>query len=207
MLGLRLIHRLVVADKNLPLLARLLQNGCDINAQTLHTKDTPLLLAIHMQQLQTVKLLIEHGADVNLGTGSMVYHVSPLRTALERGNRDIVKLLIDTKRINLNAIDKFKESILSISLSHYPDFIEMLVEAGCDPNCTDRYGRTPLTVMANSRNTEMVKFLIQHGADVNRKDFSNSLPLMKSVRLGEFLLKTYLYYIHCMDMLSCSNLD
>ena len=179
---------MAVCDKNLPLLTRFLWHGCDINAQTLHAKDTPLLIAIHMEQFETVKFLVENGADINMGTGSPIYHVSPLRTALDRGNHEIVKLLLGAEGINLNLCDSHKESVLATSLSHYPDFIEMLVEAGCDPNCMDRYGRTPLTIMANGQNTDMVKLLIQHGADVNKKDFSNTVPLLKSVPLGRLIL-------------------
>lgn len=184
-LGIRLIHRMAMADQNLPLLICLHQLGCDINAQTLNTRDTPLLIAIQFEQFETVKFLVENGVDINMGTGSSIYHVSPLRTALERGNREIVKLLLGAKYIDLNGYDSHNESVLATSLSHYPDFISMLMEAGCDPNCTDRFGRTPLTLMANSRNTNMVKLLIQHGADVNKKDFSNTVALLKSVRLGD----------------------
>ena len=180
---------MVANDKNLPLLSYLHEYGCDINAQALHTKDTPLLIAIRLKQFETVKYLVEHGAEVNKGIGP-VNHVSPLRMALGTGNREIVKLLLAAKGINLNVCDSQNESVLATSLSHYPDFVEMLVEAGCDPNCTDRYGRTPLTLMANSRNTDMVKFLIQHGADVNKKDFSNTVPLLKSVRLGKLSQST-----------------
>ena len=191
---MRLIHRMAVSDKNLPLLSYLHRHGCDINAHSFNSKDTPLLIAIQLEQFETVKFLVENGADVNMGTGLPVYHVSPLRTALERGNHEIVKFLLGAEGINLNVCTKaYKESVLESSLNDYPDFIEMLVEAGCDPNCADRYGRTPLTVMANGRNRDMVKFLIQHGADVNKKDFSycNTVPLLESVRLGRLILVNF----------------
>ena len=58
--GLRLIHTLVVNDKNLPLIAYLHECGCEMNPLTLSLKYSPLQLAVNSQSEKTVKYFVQH---------------------------------------------------------------------------------------------------------------------------------------------------
>ena len=62
---------------------------------TIHNYDTisPLLLATKAGNLKIVKLLIRHGAEINVQDN---YGSTPLMVATENGDLSIVKLLIDT---------------------------------------------------------------------------------------------------------------
>ena len=83
------------------------------------------------------------------------------------------------------------------SLRSFPEFVEPLLEAGADPDITGRDGRTPLT-LACATNTAMVKLLIEHGANVNKRNGSHETPLAISVRLGKYMLPLSWYSVKYM---------
>ena len=75
----------------------------------------------------------------------------------------------------------------------------MLVELGEDVNSADAYGITPLMAAANLGNTELVKYLVEKGADLGAYDLGKRLdgsfmasvePLMPvdyAIGVGTFL--------------------
>jgi len=52
-------------------------------------------------------------------------------------------------------------------LVRYPEFVEILLQYGGDPNLSTREGRTALFVAAGQGSTEIAKTLIENGADVS----------------------------------------
>ena len=69
----------------------LLKYGANVNER--YMSWTPLINAIVEGHTEIVKLLLEHGADVNFGIPSRNKY--PLFTASLVGNIDIIKLLVD----------------------------------------------------------------------------------------------------------------
>jgi len=82
-----LLHAIVNGD--VPLVARLLQQGADVNAAT---RDgwTPLMKACLWERAELVALLLDHGASIDAQT---VDGWSALTIARHKGNNDIVRLL------------------------------------------------------------------------------------------------------------------
>ncbi|QGQ93738.1 ankyrin repeat domain-containing protein [Paenibacillus psychroresistens] len=70
-----------------------------------------------------------------------------------------------------------------------------LLEAGCDVNAQDEEGRTALIQAALYNNVEVVQILIEHGANVNTRDFFNGYAALhfaarnSSLELMQLLLK------------------
>lgn len=52
--------------------------------------ETALTVAIRRRNIETVKLLVDNGADINLVDG---FHLSPLKCAIDTGNRELIDLL------------------------------------------------------------------------------------------------------------------
>ena len=66
--------------------------GADVNEQGSIVGLTPLISAVFSAQPKIVKLLIDHGADVNLKSKTSY---TPLMIAAEKGNLEIVKTLVN----------------------------------------------------------------------------------------------------------------
>ena len=174
-------------DCSLPLLTFLKEHHCDLNATTLHKKDTAILIAVALNQPETVKYLIRNGAEVNRGDGP-INRIPPLVFAVQRKKEGVVEILLTAKNIDLNVRDDNETPIIMLCARQLPECVKKLLEAGADPNVVDKYGRTLLTLFsAATQYTELIELLVQHGADVNKRDnYSNTVPLLRPVRRGRF---------------------
>ena len=105
-----------------------LKTGISIDAPQKYTEEnTPLTAAIEFNNLDMVKFLVEHGADIN------GREFSPLLTATYLGNRtfDIVKFLVE-HGANVNVRSKHGETPLynAFCNSDGIEMVKFLVEHG-----------------------------------------------------------------------------
>ena len=70
---------------------QLIAGGADVNATSKRYKKTPLHYAVSSSRLETVKLLLNSGADVNARSSS---GDTPLQSAVIKGNTPILDLLL-----------------------------------------------------------------------------------------------------------------
>ena len=130
--GLRLIHRAVRKDSNLPILVFLHSVGCDLNVSTLVKNVTPILAAVRENQIETVKFLIQKGAEVNKGdngSGGVINNISPLSLAIQLENEEIVQALLKVENIDVNCIDRWNQPLLVSCVRLHPEYVEMLLQA------------------------------------------------------------------------------
>ena len=126
---------------------------------------TPLIIAAHNGHLNSVKILLGYGADIEargtLNTGGQVIEgCTPLWAAADNGHLDVVKLLI---------------------------------EQNADVDGRASKGSTPLRVAAHEGHLDIVRCLVESGADVNaRSSRDNSTPLMVACSWGHSSVATYL---------------
>ncbi|KAJ7481671.1 ankyrin repeat-containing domain protein [Mycena latifolia] len=123
-----------------------------------------------------VKLLIEHGADVNAQGGE---YGSTLQLASRAGHKDIVKLLIE-HRADLNAQSEEYGSVLQdASGAGRGDVVCMLIEHGADVNVQGGHYGSALQLASGAGHKDIVKVLIEHGADVNAQggEYGSALQL------------------------------
>ncbi len=197
----------------------LIEHGADVNAKNINGY-TPLLFAFGYlnrpeadkeesakhaaieRQEQTIAILIESGANVNV---TDISGYTPLRYAITGGtmykcsdSKKMVELIV-SHEVNVNVRDYMGYTPLFYALMiDKPDkeVVKLLLEHGADVNAKDSMGYTPLfrAVMHNKADKEIVKLLLDDGADVNAevKGFWKETPL-KSAKDKEIkeLLRQY----------------
>jgi ankyrin repeat protein len=152
--SLKMIELLLSAGANpnaqLKLFPPFRQIGSDRGADQLLTiGTTPLLRAAKAGDVDAIKLLLAHGAKVDLANS---LGVTPLMAAAGLGSNEI-----DTRGKYVTE----KDAIAAIDL---------LVAAGADVNATDNIGRSALYGGAYWGWNDVLKSLAGHGADLGIKD-------------------------------------
>ncbi|KAK6169528.1 hypothetical protein SNE40_020567 [Patella caerulea] len=150
----------------------LVESGADVSLKDINGT-TPIQMAAERGMVTTVTYLAERGANLDLENkqGNL------LHTAC-RGNDKMVKSLIKSHcDINIKVGNNVGSVILaSIRLKH-TTIAEILIQAGCDVNGTDRNGVTPLMECIKADNLVLLKQLIDQSASVNAQDNEGTFVL------------------------------
>jgi ankyrin repeat protein len=139
----------------------LLRHGAAVDAQD-HSDRSSLAIAADEGHNDVVEELLRNGANVNL-SGKNAW--SPLNQALMRNHRDAVKLLLDAGA-NPVGQDEFGFAPLLIA-SKDLELVNLLLEAGADPNSDLVGGATVLHFAARQGNVPLVQRLLAIGMDVD----------------------------------------
>jgi ankyrin repeat protein len=144
--------------------------------------------------LPLIKKLLDAGADPNVvinstprarmreGSPRLVYATAIMRAAFS-GDIELVKLLL-AHGADPHVISSDRETTLMaasgtgfINGYHRPrppaerlEVVKLMIDLGEDVNAADNYGITPLMVAANLGDLNVVKYLVEKGADLNAHD-------------------------------------
>jgi ankyrin repeat protein len=174
---------------------------------------TPLMHAAAFGSLQSMKILLDAGADPNakdaFGATALVWAAgdaakakllvergadvnaqtsqgrTPLMVAAAHdGNSRTVRMLLD-KGADLKAADGMgNTAMLTAAAANDLETVKLLLARGASADETNKGGYTPLMNVAMNGNTAMIRLLIEKGADVNAANtFSDR------VKFGEIALK------------------
>lgn len=129
---------------------------------------TPLIVAAGNSYLETVKKLIENGADVNKYDGK---GWTPLMYAANNGDIEIAKILIENKaNVNQKSFDSKTALLYAVNspiLESRIDMAKLLIESKADINLEDAEGFKPLSAAIKNKDAELTKFLTTNKADLN----------------------------------------
>lgn len=165
------------------------------------------------RNVKRVKLLLDHGANVNLQTdrGWTLLH-----TAAYYGHVDLVQLLLDYGA-DVNSKNKKGRTPLHLAvynmdlaeydgkLSQHEDpigvrtkIVQLLLEHGANVDSQDNDGKTPLHAAAYSfTNDNIIRMLLDHGAHIDVQDASGNIPydskLIQTIVFWRNLHKTASY--------------
>ncbi|KAL7910112.1 ankyrin repeat protein [Trichoderma velutinum] len=135
---------LAAKDQNLTLMRLLLENGANPDIAD-DSKDTPLhFVAVHNNREAIEMLAVQYQADVN-GLGSAGN--TPLIWAIEHGDIDMVKVYLQSPRLNLYKPNLWGQTALHKALSNgKPQIAELLLtwSGGDLDEHKDTHGKTPL---------------------------------------------------------------
>lgn len=118
----------------------------------------PLGLAIFFGHLETVKVLLAAGAEVNAVTRETM-KVAPLNSAAAARELAIARLLIaHGANVNVRAADDFTP-LHEAAANGDLEFARLLLEHGAEINARMKDGKTPLALALSRKRTEMAAFL------------------------------------------------
>lgn len=160
------------ANNNYEIALLLLENGANANQETKVPPLNSTSIAFPCQEgyLEMVKLLVDHGADVNL---QGFRNFTPIRVAAQNGHLEIVKYLAEHGAdIDFKAMDGATPLEHAASKGHL-EIVTFLVETGANVNNIDAEGDFPLGEAAKKGYTAIIEVLINAGADLQIKDSSN----------------------------------
>ncbi len=165
---------------------------------------TPLLLAIHAEDLSLMQELIQAGANVNTPDSQKI---TPLMWAAGYQSLEMVKILLKAGA-DVNALSQGINPPLMIASSYNnKEIVEELLKYGADIHLKNSDGETalfaastlgfqinlaqylaeegkdpePLPQDAAAKHAEIAKLLIQRGANVNETNKDNKTPLLWAV--------------------------
>jgi ankyrin repeat protein len=192
--------RIACMQGSTELVRLLLQNGADASA-TGGTNSTPLSVAAHMGHLTIVEILIEKGAnvDVNAVGGE---NATALQLASSAGHTEIAYLLLE-KGADVNAGGRENATALQLaSNAGHTEIVQILLEHGADVNAAGgKYGTSLQAACARrldpnwvyptgyaeyflACSADIVRFLLEKGADVNAAGGGNGNALQMASQNG-----------------------
>ena len=172
---------------HLETVSALLAGGANAN------DNTAVILAT---RLDVLKLLLDHGADVNIKQGG---GYTALTSATWSGDVARAKLLLE-RGADVNAKDQSGRTVLMIAaeamvsngirppteefVRRFMDVLTLFVTSRADVNAKNNDGRTALFIAAGNGDVNLTKFLLDHGADVNASDREGRTALTHAVSGG-----------------------
>lgn len=156
-----------------------LQGGINPNAKN-EAGETALTYAILNADPKVARVLMEN-ADLNLKDDA---GNAPLHLAIVKGRDELVDLFLE-KNAGINVGGKSGKTqnqtpLYAAIIEDREDLIKKLLDKGADPNIADSEGAFPLSeaVVRANANPEVVRMLIEKGANVNAQEPNKNTALM-----------------------------
>ena len=198
-----------IRDNNLAQMNALLDQKASANLADNHGI-TPLMYAAEIGSVDAMRVLIDHGADVNaqndFGSTALMWSVSDpskVRLLLDHGaqvnltarsgrtaliiaaftnpSAEVVRLLL-AKGAKVEVMDKRHVTPMNAAtFGNDTATVQLLLDAGADIETADTFiGLTPLMNAAGNRNLKAVKLLLAKGAKVNAVSKTEGLPKIQT---------------------------
>lgn len=171
----------------------LIDHGANVNLATKRGRTALLVAAMSDNSYEIVKLLMDKGADVKAVD---FLHTTPLRGAVLGNDTRTIKLLIDAGvDVNVADLPGISPLMIAAGWNGNVEATKALLAKGANVNAVSRpvmglpakngaseFGLlTPLTMSAAFGPSDLIRTLIDAGADVNARDVRGMSPLMLAV--------------------------
>lgn len=147
----------------------------------------PLELAIYYHHYDIADFLISKGADVNGISPSTNREI--IFTGIYRDDYDFVKYLIGKKA---KTTDFDYPLITSAAFQNNLPMVELILEATLLVDEKDIEGFSALSIAAGNGYLEIVKYLLEHGANINSTMTLNDTPLITAIMNEHIEVAEYL---------------
>ncbi|CAK9305108.1 unnamed protein product [Gordionus sp. m RMFG-2023] len=181
--------------KDIEYLELLLKYGSDPNVND-RSGINPLMQACRSKgnSLNAIKLLVEHGADVNSRSHARLDFKTPLHYAVIGGSIPVIEYLSQSGAVfNLPSDYDWATPLDFAILKNSPDLVEALMRLGADPNrCSDHIGTSLHVACSNelSNQERIIEILLKYGADPNLRCYNKDdqyfwTPLVEYININE----------------------
>jgi ankyrin repeat protein len=158
-------------------LRHLIKAGLSVNAQN-DDGQTPLMMAARSGKAEALRILLDAGAGLNLQTKDLS---AALILSLENEDSGLATILLKAGA-NANARDVEGTTALMLAAQHYPENVKALIDAGAELNTRDNGG---CTALMHSDDVEVVRILVNAGADTSIKSKEGETALGMARRYGQ----------------------
>jgi ankyrin repeat protein len=174
----------------------LIESGADLDFKD-YSGAHLLMIAAKNQDAETVQLLIDKGFPVNKKS---IFGATALTEAINwvsRPNLDTIKILLksganpDTVINYENSTGCFSPLIQAVQ-NQYSELINLLIEYKADINLPCGNGDTPLAYGIRRYEPEVVKQLIELGANVNGENIDKAMNLTKTIYKEDSYYRRYI---------------
>ena len=176
------LHIAVVHDCTKEVIKKIINHGADVNAAK-KKNITPLMNACRKGNIDGIDVLLNAGADPGItdADGHTWLHYASFGNCSSEFLQTIIKHGAD-----VNATSKHNKTALIIACQKCnEDAISALLTARADTTIADTAGDTCLHAAVSENCTkEVIKKIINHGADVNAANKKNMTPLMNACQKG-----------------------
>ncbi|TWT87009.1 ankyrin repeat domain-containing protein [Stieleria varia] len=138
----------------------------------------PMLNASCDGDTAEIERLLANGSDPNT---SDAFNNTPLSIAAHFGQTDAAKLLL-IKGANIDGISGQMTPLQCAIYSGHRDTATFLLTQNADPDLTDDYGMSSLTIAAQKGDAKMVEALLKAGANIEHVDNDGWRPLHSVLR-------------------------
>lgn len=175
---------------NLELQLEGLKKGNDVNSCD-SMLWSPLAWAAYVGDKDIFDYLLSRGADAK---GVDKYGISVFMRAIEGGNMDIVKYLVEECKCDPNEKDREYgiTTLMRAATCRRNDILTYLLDRKANVKTRDKGGRNVLAYAADGRNMEGMEILVAKGADLNGTDKEGHTLLMKASERGCLEMVQYL---------------
>jgi ankyrin repeat protein len=142
----------------------------DLNVPDEGSGFTMLQYAASDGQLESVKALLAHGAQVNKHGGP--FYTTPLIEAAMHSHTEVARVLLAVPAIELEATDRDGYTALAAAANEgSADITTMLLERGANVDVVvKRYETTPIMEACETGHDDVVRILLAHGARLDPVD-------------------------------------
>lgn len=167
----------------------LLDHGADTNIPDSES-ETPLHLAVGIGSPVLVKMLLNHGANINLRRQLGIHHAlegpTPLELAEALGERsnERKKIVALLRSVAADAAKNTPESFIKEAAAGNRDAVERMLKIGINVDAQDSKRNTALHQAARAGHADIVSFLLTKGADTASQNNDGQTALIAAAQGG-----------------------
>ncbi len=163
----------------------LLNGGANPNKLFKQDSVSPLYAACQENSSQVVQMLLENGAKPNMANHDKS---TPLLTACINRNEEAIKLLLKFGA-NPNVVDEYGRSVLYVAAAFgYTELVDRIIKdkkVSVDITTEQSEGATPLIVATQMNHMDVVKSLVNSGANMEIKNEQGASALTIAAEEGQ----------------------